>query len=29
MPRIVMDPVVNETRFPINKDMFLDRIRIS
>lgn len=27
-PRIVLDPVVNETRFAINKDMFLDRIRI-
>jgi hypothetical protein len=28
VPRIVLDPVVNESRFPINKDMFLDRIRI-
>ncbi|MSU35228.1 MAG: penicillin-binding protein activator LpoB [Pedosphaera sp.] len=28
-PRIVLDPVVNESRFTINKDMFLDRIRIS
>jgi PBP1b-binding outer membrane lipoprotein LpoB len=28
VPRIIMDPVLNETRFPINKDMFLDRIRI-
>ncbi len=28
-PRIVLDPVNNETRFPINKDMFLDRIRIA
>jgi PBP1b-binding outer membrane lipoprotein LpoB len=27
-PRIVLDPVKNETRFPINKDMFLTRIRI-
>jgi PBP1b-binding outer membrane lipoprotein LpoB len=27
-PRIVLDPVMNETRFAINKDMFLDRIRI-
>ncbi|MEW6158027.1 MAG: penicillin-binding protein activator LpoB [Verrucomicrobiota bacterium] len=27
-PRIVLDPVENQTRFPINKDMFLDRIRI-
>jgi PBP1b-binding outer membrane lipoprotein LpoB len=26
-PRIVLDPVVNETRFAINKDMFLTRIR--
>lgn len=26
-PRIVLDPVVNETRFPINKDIFLVRIR--
>lgn len=28
VPRIVLDPVLNETRFAINKDMFLDRIRI-
>lgn len=28
-PRIVLDPVVNETRFPINKDIFLTRIRTS
>jgi len=28
-PRIVLDPVVNETRFPINKTLFLDKIRIS
>ena len=27
-PQIVIDPVVNETRFPINKDLFTDRIRI-
>lgn len=27
-PRIVLDPVKNETRFPINKDIFNDRIRI-
>src|SRR6266513_3545945 len=27
-PVIVLDPVVNETRFPINKDMFLTRIRL-
>lgn len=26
-PRIVIDPVVNETRFAINKDLFTDRIR--
>jgi penicillin-binding protein activator len=26
-PRIVLDPVANETRFPINKDIFLTRIR--
>jgi hypothetical protein len=28
VPRIVLDPVVNETRFPINKDIFLERIRV-
>lgn len=27
VPRVVLDPVVNETRFPINKDIFLSRIR--
>jgi PBP1b-binding outer membrane lipoprotein LpoB len=27
-PRIVIDPVKNDTRFPINKDLFTDRIRI-
>jgi PBP1b-binding outer membrane lipoprotein LpoB len=27
-PRIVVMPVENATRFPINKDMFVDRIRI-
>ena len=26
-PRVVLDPVINDTRFPINKDIFLDRIR--
>jgi penicillin-binding protein activator len=26
-PRIVIEPVINETRFPINKDIFLTRIR--
>jgi PBP1b-binding outer membrane lipoprotein LpoB len=26
-PSIVLEPVVNNTRFPINKDMFLTRIR--
>jgi penicillin-binding protein activator len=27
-PRIVINPVANETRFPINKNIFVDRIRI-
>jgi len=27
-PRIVLEPVLNETRFPINKTLFLDRIQI-
>jgi PBP1b-binding outer membrane lipoprotein LpoB len=27
-PRIVLDPVINDTRFPINKDIFLTRIRV-
>ena len=27
-PTIVIDPVVNETRFPINKSLFTDRIRV-
>ncbi len=26
-PRVVLDPVVNETRFPINKEIFLSRIQ--
>src|SRR5436190_18883665 len=26
-PRIALDPVMNETRFPINKEIFLTRIR--
>jgi len=26
-PRVVLDPVENATRFPINKDIFLSRIR--
>ena len=26
-PRIVIEPLVNDTRFPINKDIFLTRIR--
>ncbi len=26
-PRVVLDPVENATRFPINKNVFLDRIR--
>lgn len=28
-PNIVLEPVANETRFPINKDIFLTRIRAS
>ncbi len=28
VPRIVVMPVVNETRFPIQKDIFVDKIRI-
>jgi PBP1b-binding outer membrane lipoprotein LpoB len=27
-PVVVLDPVINETRFPINKEMFLTRIRV-
>ena len=27
VPRVVLEPVVNESRFPINKDIFLTRIR--
>ena len=27
-PIVVLDPVLNETRFPINKDMFLTRIQV-
>ncbi|HWI59918.1 MAG TPA: penicillin-binding protein activator LpoB [Bacillota bacterium] len=27
VPRVVLDPVINETRFPISKDIFLSRIR--
>jgi PBP1b-binding outer membrane lipoprotein LpoB len=27
-PRVVLDPVINETRFAINKDIFLTRIRV-
>jgi PBP1b-binding outer membrane lipoprotein LpoB len=27
-PVVVLDPVLNETRFPINKEMFLTRIRV-
>ncbi len=26
-PRVVLEPIINETRFPINKDIFLERIR--
>ena len=28
-PNIVLEPVVNETRFPINKEIFLTRIRVA
>ncbi len=28
-PNIVLEPVVNETRFPINKEIFLTRIRVT
>jgi hypothetical protein len=28
VPCVVLDPVRNETRFPINKDIFLTRIRV-
>ncbi|MEO5802396.1 MAG: penicillin-binding protein activator LpoB [Verrucomicrobiota bacterium] len=27
IPRVVLEPVVNDTRFPINKNIFLTRIR--
>lgn len=27
IPRVVLEPVVNDTRFPINKEIFLTRIR--
>jgi penicillin-binding protein activator len=27
-PVVLLDPVLNETRFPINKDLFLSRIRV-
>ena len=27
-PIVVLDPVMNETRFPINKDLFLTRIQV-
>jgi PBP1b-binding outer membrane lipoprotein LpoB len=27
VPRIVLEPVINDTRFPIRKDIFLTRIR--
>jgi penicillin-binding protein activator len=27
VPRVALNPVINETRFPINKDIFLDRLR--
>jgi len=28
IPMVVLEPVVNDTRFPINKDIFLTRIRV-
>jgi penicillin-binding protein activator len=28
-PVVVLDPVMNNTRFPINKDIFLSRIRVA
>jgi penicillin-binding protein activator len=27
-PVVILDPVVNDTRFPINKELFLTRIRV-
>ena len=27
IPRVVLEPVINDTRFPISKDIFLTRIR--
>ena len=27
-PRIVLEPIVNDTSFPISKDIFLERIRV-
>lgn len=27
VPRVILDPIKNDTRFPINKDIFLSRIR--
>jgi PBP1b-binding outer membrane lipoprotein LpoB len=27
-PRVVLDPIINDTRFPINKDIFLTRIQV-
>ncbi len=27
-PNIVLEPIVNNTRFPINKDIFLNRLRV-
>lgn len=27
IPRVVLEPVINDTRFPINKDIFLTKIR--
>ena len=28
-PKVILEPVVNETRFPINKDIFLTRMRVT
>ena len=28
-PNIVLEPIVNKTRFPISKDIFLTRIRVA
>lgn len=28
-PKVILEPVINETRFPINKDIFLTRMRVT